>query len=106
MNEPIKSVLTKDTESRLIQSNRDRWSDIIMGSTSIHELTNNSKIDKNSVVEALFNDQLFVQALGSLLFHSKILNDTKLEIFLQARIVKLTKEYSTDRQIKDSRLLQ
>lgn len=99
---PPKPVLTKSVELMLIQSNREKCEEIIKNSNEIHDTLKESKIDKESMINALFSDSLFNHVLANLLFHAKILGKNKLEGFLHDRIKKFIREYETDRKIKEN----
>ena len=99
---PPKPVLTKNIEDMLVQSNREKWEEIVKTSNVIHEILAEAGIDKLSIVDALFSDPLFKHVLANLLFHAKILGKNKLETFLHDRIKIFIKEYQTDRQIKEN----
>lgn len=73
-----------------------------MGSNTIHDTLQESNSEKSWVIDALFSDQLFNHTLAHLLFHSKIVGNSKLENFLHERIKKLLGERNTSHKLGTS----
>ena len=81
--QPIKPVLTKDVEDMLIQSNREKWEEVVKTSNTIHDILSQAGIDNQSIVDALFADPLFRHVLANLLFNSKNIRKEQIRIILR-----------------------
>ena len=80
--EPVKQVLTKELEIELVNSYWDKVAETLKASNELHEMFQESNIDKESMTNALYGDWLFNQLFGRLIYNCKILSNKKLEEFL------------------------
>jgi hypothetical protein len=98
----IQPILTKEIEDQLVESSRDKLLECIKTSTHIHEILEVNNIDKEVMLDILYQDKLFRYQLGILMFKMRTMIKKRIEEFLYARIERYMEERKLDKKLMSS----